>query len=240
MGEQLILREWLDALRIPVRKLAEQMPDSSPSYRTLDEMTRRGTSTLATASAVVKGLNKLAPNIDIKIDDIIISDDIDPKEYIYSIISDQAISKNAMNSLPSNDYQELDQVSDILQSMAENNNGQAGELARQVIQEIDNNRFFVSRKMSDSDFRDVCYNIIKARSSNVNALSDEQIYTLIFLCGQKKADDVVDTFVNIYTNVNFDINPKKLALFAKAMQNEGYEAQSVKLLLYIKTRIPKK
>jgi len=60
---KLIVKELLALENLSVRALAERIPESGPSYRTVDEFIRRGGGTLATAVPIAKALGKTLNDI---------------------------------------------------------------------------------------------------------------------------------------------------------------------------------
>ena|GEM_PF-3989595 len=242
MAKHLILREWLDYLGISLRKLADNVPGESPTYRAIDEASRRRNANLNTANAIVTSLNELS-SLDLKIDDVFISEDTDPNEYIEqrikqlkgSDVKNVTSSNRYVKSVISGNKDSRNRILDKLGSISSREDGEDAAFAEKLQRDYLRDRFTFK-----GDIEKLAFEFFSASAVEVSFSEEDEwiVYDFIKHCGanqsdREKIDNMLSNLFMIYTNPEFKLEKEYLAVFADACSLHGFKKHMKFLLKHI-------
>ena len=220
--KKLIAREWLNFKRLSVRKLAELIPDGEPGYRTIDEFIRRGGGTLTTAAGVAEALG-------VTLNDLYIDESIEPKAYIESHQGNEASThmNKQKTTAPKGSNREMDSAVRGLRAFANIDDGPAGTAASEFA-----NALLISRFTFSGNYESLCYEILRARSTEINQLDKDQIANFIDLCRENDDDETVESLVMKFTDSRYDMSLSIFTQFATKLGYVGFSEHSREMLVW--------
>ena len=223
---QMILRAWLDRLKISVTKLAEQIQGESPTYRTLDVMSRRGTATLATAASAVDSLRRIS-GLDIKIDDIIIATNLDVNNYVSQRLSE----------LQGNISQKIHQADKVIPESTEEIDRIIANLNEMLALDESNNEvkeklitYINKRYTFNGNFVNCSQRFFTAKASDFEFVNVSLIHECVRIFSEKDELDALKNLMLLYTNPDFGMTNVTISEFAKSCSKNGLSELSLLLI----------